>query len=193
MAAITYLTDDRVRPRRRRADLRNGLRAARDPPASYSCRPGGAGPRPGFSTPSHPTCRGKRPDVPRRAVEPHRGGDARGRVALLPRDGNATASSLSGGGSRSISPRASRSLRTQTRARWPAFALIEGGLASITPAVAPVIAVPTTAGTGSEVGARRADHARRRGASSASSGPTSHSQKRRSVRSDADARHAVGR
>jgi len=32
------------------------------------------------------------------------------------------------------------------------FALIEGGLASITPAVAPVIAVPTTAGTGSEVG-----------------------------------------
>lgn len=32
------------------------------------------------------------------------------------------------------------------------FALIEGGLARITAAVAPVIAVPTTAGTGSEVG-----------------------------------------
>lgn len=32
------------------------------------------------------------------------------------------------------------------------FALIEGGLARITPAVAPVIAIPTTAGTGSEVG-----------------------------------------
>lgn len=32
------------------------------------------------------------------------------------------------------------------------FALIEGGLAAITSAVAPVIAVPTTAGTGSEVG-----------------------------------------
>lgn len=32
------------------------------------------------------------------------------------------------------------------------FALIEGGLAKITSAVAPVIAVPTTAGTGSEVG-----------------------------------------
>lgn len=32
------------------------------------------------------------------------------------------------------------------------FALIRGGLARITPAVAPVIAVPTTAGTGSEVG-----------------------------------------
>jgi 4-hydroxybutyrate dehydrogenase len=32
------------------------------------------------------------------------------------------------------------------------FALIEGGLSAITPAVAPVIAVPTTAGTGSEVG-----------------------------------------
>lgn len=32
------------------------------------------------------------------------------------------------------------------------FALIEGGLAAITAAVAPVIAVPTTAGTGSEVG-----------------------------------------
>ena len=32
------------------------------------------------------------------------------------------------------------------------FAVIEGGLARITPATAPVIAVPTTAGTGSEVG-----------------------------------------
>ncbi|GGK46030.1 iron-containing alcohol dehydrogenase [Salinarimonas ramus] len=32
------------------------------------------------------------------------------------------------------------------------FALIEGGLTAITAAVAPVIAVPTTAGTGSEVG-----------------------------------------
>lgn len=32
------------------------------------------------------------------------------------------------------------------------FALIEGGLAAITASVAPVIAVPTTAGTGSEVG-----------------------------------------
>ena len=32
------------------------------------------------------------------------------------------------------------------------FALIEGGLARITPATAPVIAIPTTAGTGSEVG-----------------------------------------
>jgi 4-hydroxybutyrate dehydrogenase len=32
------------------------------------------------------------------------------------------------------------------------YALIDGGLARITPAVAPVIAVPTTAGTGSEVG-----------------------------------------
>ncbi len=32
------------------------------------------------------------------------------------------------------------------------FALIEGGLPLITPSVAPVIAVPTTAGTGSEVG-----------------------------------------
>jgi alcohol dehydrogenase class IV len=32
------------------------------------------------------------------------------------------------------------------------FAAIEGGAARITPAVAPVIAVPTTAGTGSEVG-----------------------------------------
>jgi len=32
------------------------------------------------------------------------------------------------------------------------FALIEGGLARITPATAPVVAVPTTAGTGSEVG-----------------------------------------
>lgn len=32
------------------------------------------------------------------------------------------------------------------------FALIEGGLSAITPAVAPVVAVPTTAGTGSEVG-----------------------------------------
>lgn len=32
------------------------------------------------------------------------------------------------------------------------FALIEGGLSAITSAVAPVIAVPTTAGTGSEVG-----------------------------------------
>jgi 4-hydroxybutyrate dehydrogenase len=32
------------------------------------------------------------------------------------------------------------------------FAVIEGGLARITPATAPVIAIPTTAGTGSEVG-----------------------------------------
>jgi alcohol dehydrogenase class IV len=32
------------------------------------------------------------------------------------------------------------------------FALIEGGAARITPATAPVIAIPTTAGTGSEVG-----------------------------------------
>ena len=32
------------------------------------------------------------------------------------------------------------------------FALIEGGAGKITPAVAPVIAIPTTAGTGSEVG-----------------------------------------
>ena len=32
------------------------------------------------------------------------------------------------------------------------FAVIEGGLARITDAVAPVIAIPTTAGTGSEVG-----------------------------------------
>lgn len=32
------------------------------------------------------------------------------------------------------------------------YALVEGGLSRITPAVAPVIAVPTTAGTGSEVG-----------------------------------------
>ncbi len=32
------------------------------------------------------------------------------------------------------------------------YAVIEGGLARITPAVAPVIAIPTTAGTGAEVG-----------------------------------------
>ena len=32
------------------------------------------------------------------------------------------------------------------------YALIQGGVAKITPAVAPVIAIPTTAGTGSEVG-----------------------------------------
>ena len=32
------------------------------------------------------------------------------------------------------------------------YALVEGGAARVTPAVAPVVAVPTTAGTGSEVG-----------------------------------------
>ncbi|NOJ99195.1 iron-containing alcohol dehydrogenase, partial [Corallococcus coralloides] len=32
------------------------------------------------------------------------------------------------------------------------FALIEGGLARITPATVPIVAIPTTAGTGSEVG-----------------------------------------
>ena len=42
------------------------------------------------------------------------------------------------------------------------YAAILGGVPRITAATAPVVAVPTTAGTGSEVGARRPDHARGR-------------------------------
>ena len=103
----------------------------------------------GSSTGREPLPEG-RACVPRRAAQPDRGG-GRGGARRLPRARAATASSRSAAARRSTSPRAWRCSRPMPGRSSPTRRSMAAS-PRITAAVAPVIAIPTTAGTGAEVG-----------------------------------------
>ena len=95
-------------------------------------------------------CPAGRAGLPRRAGEPDRVGVRSPRSPSIARRA-ATAWSRSAAARRSTSPRPWR-CSPPIPAPLETYAAIFGGIPKITAAVAPVIAIPTTAGTGSEVG-----------------------------------------
>ena len=80
------------------------------------------------------------------------GGACRGGARGLPEPAGTMASSPSAAGPRSIPARSSRSCRGRRGRCGISRTSGTGGRGPIRPGIAPVVAVPTTAGTGSEVG-----------------------------------------